>query len=197
MLKKIIGSAILLLLIGIVIFNVMEENSNNANDSNLYDVTGDPNTSGVTIFSEGETGISKGEVAPEIALETLAGEQFRLSDLQGKKVILNFWYTWCPPCKEEMPEMQKFYDEHKDEVEIVAVNLTNMEKKQQDIHDFVDEYGYDFIIPLDPNAVISDEYKVVAAPTTYFIGTDGVVGQERKLGPMTYEFMEEMVDGLN
>lgn len=196
--KKMFGLTILLVLVGIVIGNFIENQyENKSTEPNIYNVTGDPNAQGGAIASPESVGIEPGEVAPDFELETLDGSLIRLSDLQGKKVILNFWYTWCPPCREEMPEMQKFYDEYGDDVEIVAVNLTEMEKSEQDIHDFIDEFSFTYTVPLDRDSNVSDQYKIYAAPTSYFIGTDGIVQQPRWIGPMEYEFMEEMVNGLN
>ena len=59
-----------------------------------------------------ESGITKSQLAPDFTLQNLAGEEVTLSDFRGKNVILNFWTTWCPPCKAEMPHMQKYYDKH-------------------------------------------------------------------------------------
>lgn len=99
---------------------------------------------------QGEIGLLVGQQAPNIQLTTLDGKPFQLSDYRGKKVILNFWATWCPPCKAEMPDMQKFYEEHRNEgIEIVAVNLTSAEKNQEDIQTFIEEYDIGFTIPLD------------------------------------------------
>ena len=78
-----------------------------------------------------EIGLQEGNKAPDFQLKTLNGTDVKLSELQGKKVILNFWATWCPPCKAEIPHMQDFYESsNKTEVEILAVNLTTSEKNQ-------------------------------------------------------------------
>ncbi|WP_067730294.1 TlpA family protein disulfide reductase [Oceanobacillus damuensis] len=197
MFKKMFGVTLLIVLAGIIIGNFIEQQIEKNAEPNIYNVTGDPNAEGGAIAPPESTGIEPGEAAPDFELETLDGGQLKLSDLQGKKVIINFWYTWCPPCREEMPEMQKFYEEYGDEVEIVAVNLTDMEKNEQDVHDFIEEFSFTYTIPLDHGSHVSDQYKVYAAPTSYFIGTDGTVQQPRWIGPMEYEFMEEMVHELN
>ncbi|MFC4023051.1 TlpA family protein disulfide reductase [Oceanobacillus longus] len=197
MFKKMFGITMLLVLAGIVIGNFIEQQFEKKTEPNIYDVTGDTNVEGGAIAPVESIGIEPGEAAPDFELETLNVEQFKLSDLKGKKVILNFWYTWCPPCREEMPEMQKFYEEFGDEVEIVAVNLTYMEKSEQDVHDFIDEFSFTYSVPLDREETVAEQYKIHAAPTSYFIGTDGIVQQTRRIGPMEYEFMEEMVHKLN
>ncbi|WP_087971441.1 TlpA family protein disulfide reductase [Oceanobacillus rekensis] len=197
MFKKIFGISLLLVLAGIVIGNFIEQKYVEEEEPYIYDVTGDTNVQGGAIAPKESIGLEAGEVAPDFELETLDGQQFKLSDLKGKKVILNFWYTWCPPCRDEMPEMQEFYDEYSDEVEIIAVNLTYMEKSEQDVHDFIDEFSFTYSVPLDRDQTVADEYKIHAAPISYFIGTDGIIQEPRKIGPMDYEFMEEMVQALN
>lgn len=192
MVKKILGISLIIVLLGVAIFNVVNKDS-----ANEIDVTGNTEIDGAVITSPGSEGIELGEIPPEIELETLNGESFKLSELKGKKVILNFWATWCPPCKEEMPEMQEFYNEYKDEVEIIAINSTSDEQKVQDVHDYINQYNYTYTIPMDVDGKAMKDYNIFSYPTTYFIGTDGKVQQLRKIGPMTYEFMEEMVETMN
>ncbi|MBM7598446.1 thiol-disulfide isomerase/thioredoxin [Virgibacillus halotolerans] len=197
--KRIIGIVVLVVLVGIVTFNIVQKNEDKQTDRgpDEYDVSGDPDVEGAMITSPGaDDGIELGNMAPDFELETLSGETLKLSDLQGKKVILNFWATWCPPCKVEMPEMQEFYDEHGDDVEIVAVNLTSSETNEKKVHDYIDEHKYTYPVPLDKDSEVGDTYMAITVPTTYFIGTDGKVQQPKKVGPMTYEFMEEMLDEL-
>ena len=78
------------------------------------------------------TGFKPGDTPPDFELATLSGELVRLSDYKGKKVILNFWASWCGPCKAEMPHMEKYYKKNKDaeNVEIIAVNLTKQRAKR-------------------------------------------------------------------
>ena len=80
-------------------------------------------------------GLNKGETPPDFTLKKLDGGDITLSDLKGKKVVLNFWATWCPPCKAEMPSMQKYYEDQAkiENVEIIAVNLTYTEKNSKNI----------------------------------------------------------------
>lgn len=73
-------------------------------------------------------GIEIGKSAPDFELTKLDGTNVKLSDLKGKKAILNFWATWCGPCQQEMPDMEAFYKEHKENVEILAINYTPSEK---------------------------------------------------------------------
>ncbi|WP_163972153.1 redoxin domain-containing protein [Oceanobacillus halotolerans] len=192
MYKKIIATVGLVLLLGILSYNVLD--LNRSNESTNLEVTTEASV------LDAPEGLKEGNQAPDFELETLSGETIRLSDLRGKKVFLNFWATWCPPCKEEMPEMQTFYEKYQDEVEIVAVNLTWSEAKDSDVKEFIDEYNYTYPILLDKkeeNSVSNDLYSAITIPTTYFIGTDGVIQQPRKIGPMTQSFMEEMMNALD
>ncbi len=192
--RMIFGIAILVILIGIMIGNIVMDNRAEEDEANFIDVTGDTSVTGGMIAPAESVGIEPGEAAPDFELETLDGEVIRLSDLQGEKVMLNFWASWCPPCKEEMPEIQKFYETYQDEINIIAVNFNEKDEK---VIEFLDEHGYTFPIPLDPGGDVGNEYGVLTLPTTYFINSEGVIQEPRHVGPMTFDFMEEMMHKLN
>lgn len=192
--RMIFGIAILVILIGIMIGNIVMDNRAEEDETNFIDVTGDTSVTGGMIAPAESVGIEPGEAAPDFELETLDGEVIRLSDLQGEKVMLNFWASWCPPCKEEMPEIQKFYETYQDEINIIAVNFNEKDEK---VIEFLDEHGYTFPIPLDPGGDVGNEYGVLTLPTTYFINSEGVIQEPRHVGPMTFDFMEEMMHKLN
>src|SRR5690554_1010142 len=120
-------------------------------------------------FLPTDEGLAKGEIAPDFELMTLDGETARLSDYKGKKVILNFWASWCPPCRAEMPDMQKYYEEQaaKENVEILAVNLTTEDRGMEKITAFIEEFNLTFPIPMDREGDIGKLYQAVAIPTTY------------------------------
>jgi len=133
-------------------------------------------------------GLKIGVKAPDFELENLAGETVKLSDYQGKKVILNFWATWCPPCKEEMPAMEKFYQKAGDDVEILAVNID----PQYDVKGFANKMGITFPILLDKNDKVNSTYSVMTIPTTYFINEEGLI-TNKYLTSMTVELMEQYI----
>ncbi|CAM3742256.1 peroxiredoxin family protein [Mesobacillus zeae] len=134
--------------------------------------------------------------APDFSLTDINGQEVRLSDYKGKKVLLNFWATWCPPCRAEMPYMEEMFKEHKNEgYEIVAVNMTSSEKNKGNIEPFVKEYGLTFTIPLDEKGEISTLYEVMAYPTSYFIDSDGII-RSKSIGGMKKEFMEKEMKKL-
>ncbi|MDQ7864296.1 TlpA disulfide reductase family protein [Peribacillus frigoritolerans] len=90
-------------------------------------------------------GLKIGAKAPNFSLKTLDGKQVELSDYEGKKVMLNFWATWCPPCKKEMPDMEKYTQQAGDDVVVLAVNID----PENDVQAFVEDNGITFTIPLD------------------------------------------------
>ena len=125
--KNLLSFAILALAVVVLIVNIWKPSLTESEKEN----TDQPKEAVETEDIPGAklSALREGAEAPDFELTTLEGETVKLSDYRGKKVILNFWATWCPPCKAEMPHMQNFYEENKDkDVEIVAVNLTNMDK---------------------------------------------------------------------
>jgi thiol-disulfide isomerase/thioredoxin len=197
MIKKILGIAILFTFGTIIIINILEINKEEKTTGpNLVDVTGDTSVEGVSIVSPSSSGINKGDAAPDFELEMMNGEKVKLSELKGKKVLVNFWATWCPPCKEEMPELQQFYEDYGDEITIIAINATGSERNEEAVRNFIDKYDYTFPVAFDKSMDVTDEYMAVTIPTSYFIGTDGIIQVPRKVGPMTYEFMVEMMNSL-
>lgn len=191
MIKNIIATGVLLVLVGIVVFNFFdnqkEEETEKASEINT-------SSEGGAIAPVESAGLEPGEAAPDFSIQTLNGEPIQLSDFKGKKVILNFWATWCPPCKKEMPEMQTIQEEYGDEVEILAVNMTDSEANGiSDVQKFQEEFKYTYMMPLDEDGELSTAYKVYNVPTTYFIGSNGKIALPRKSGPMTYDFMVESI----
>nr|WP_304216069.1 TlpA disulfide reductase family protein [Fredinandcohnia onubensis] len=147
--------------------------------------------------TEVEVGISEGQLAPDFTLKTTSGEEMKLSEFRGKKVILNFWASWCPPCKAEMPHMEEFYVENKESnVALLSVNLTTAEKKSSDVAKFVDEYGLTFPVLLDEKGNIGQIYQAYAIPTSYLIDSKGIV-RKKIVGPMDKEMMTELINSVN
>lgn len=138
----------------------------------------------------------QGFQAPEFQLTTLSGERVAIKDMQGKVVLLNFWATWCGPCRQEMPAMQRVYEEYRDQgLEIWAVNTTYNDSRQA-AEEFAEEYGLDFPILLDEQSQISQQYQLLATPTTFFIGRDGVIREVVLGGPMSEALLRTRVEEL-
>lgn len=134
-----------------------------------------------------------GQRAPHIELIDLAGNKVQLSDYRGQKVLVNFWATWCPSCQEEMPDMQRFYEDYSDDVTILGVNLTMAERSIKDVGNFVQEMGVTFPIILDTDREAINAYRVVVYPTTFAIDEDGII-KEVIFGALDYEKMQQALD---
>ena len=132
-----------------------------------------------------------GSPAPDFALESADGSTVRLSELKGKPVFINFWATWCTPCREEMPEMQALYERYRDRgLVILAVD---MEEDVRLVRRWIERGGYTFTFLLDSEGEQVKRYNVNAAPTSYFIGRDGVI-RDLKLGQLSRTEMEAKVE---
>jgi cytochrome c biogenesis protein CcmG/thiol:disulfide interchange protein DsbE len=114
-----------------------------------------------------------GKAAPDIDLLTIDGEPVTLSELRGRPVLVNFWATWCPPCREEFPLMVDAYAEHADDgLEILGVMHQDF---ADGARDFAEDMGASWPILEDPQDAAYGDYLVVGMPTSFFIDTDGIV----------------------
>jgi len=137
------------------------------------------------LASEGAPiGINEGDFAPEFLLESMDGEEVRLSDFRGQPVVLNFWATWCAPCRKEMPQLVAAYEEHRDEG-LVVIGL-NLQESESIIRPFADDYGVEFPILIDRDGEVGDEYRLGGVPETIFIDANGIV-HGRFIGPFESE----------
>lgn len=165
--RFIFRSVILLILLSAVVYALI---SNFQKDKSIYGV---------------------GDQAPDFQLtqinENNELETIKLSDLEGKGVMLNFWATYCKPCEAEMPFMEKLYPEYQDKgIEIVAVSL---DAAPLVIHKFIDKYDLTFPVPHDDNGQVMDLYKIGPIPSTFFIGPDGEI-VDKVEGALTLEKLE-------
>ncbi|MCJ1906995.1 peroxiredoxin family protein [Planococcus ruber] len=189
--KKMIGLLLIACLIGIAVAGIVKTNLENKDELAKIALGSDVD------FLPTDEGLAKGELSPDFELTTLEGETVKLSDYQGKKVILNFWATWCPPCRAEMPHMQNYFEEHaaSSNVEVLAVNLTTEDRGVDKVQNFVKEYELTFPIPMDKEGEIGKLYQAVTIPTSYMIDTDGRV-QNKIVGPMNETMMKEMIANM-
>lgn len=189
--KKTVGILITALIIGAMVVLTVKSNLEKAEPISQSTGTENP-------LAE-SSGFKPGNTPPDFELTTLSGDVVKLSDYKGKKVMLNFWASWCGPCKAEMPHMENYYKKNKesDNVEIIAVNLTKQERKgMEGIESFVEAFGLTFPIPLDLEGSVMDDYAVIGIPTSYFINTDGTIGQ-KVVAAMDEKTMKQYIDRLN
>ncbi|WP_240419459.1 redoxin domain-containing protein [Paenibacillus periandrae] len=114
--------------------------------------------------------LKPGDPAPDFTSITLDGASIKLSDYRGKGVLLNFWASWCTPCVEEMPRMNKAYRLNTSNVEIIAVNVG---ESRGTAREFLTTLGIDFPVWLDPSGEAAQSYKVTGLPATFLIDKQG------------------------
>ncbi|MBI2134708.1 TlpA family protein disulfide reductase [Candidatus Woesearchaeota archaeon] len=134
------------------------------------------------------TGLGIGNLAPDFVLKDLEGNDFQLSSFRNKKaVVVNFWATWCPPCREEMPAFEEIFQENMDNLVILGVNL---QESREAIKGFLEDIPVTYPLLLDPNKEVKELYNVFTQPVTYFIDKDGII-VDKKFGPLTEKEIKE------
>lgn len=110
--------------------------------------------------------------APSFTLSTLAGQTLQLSDYRGKVVLLNFWASFCAPCREEMPALEAMWQDYREQG-LVVLAIAADRGSIDPVRSFVETGSYSFPIALDPDGIVRKQYEVMALPTTYLIGRNG------------------------
>ena len=138
----------------------------------------------------------EGFSAPDFTLDLLGGGQVTLSELRGKVVMVNLWASWCPPCRAEMPAIEKVYQANKDRgLEVLAVNTTYQDGEGEAAA-FATNYGLTFPIPLDRTGAVSARYLLRALPSTFFVDRRGVIRSVVIGGPMSEAVIQSKVEDL-
>ena len=197
--KKIILPLVAVLVFGISIYTVSNYNKNKGKDSNTTSNT-KPGTSSANENAPTYTAsptVKSSETdkipAQNFKLEDLNGKKVSLSDFKGKKVFLNFWASWCPPCKGEMPDIEKLQIETKDtDLVILAVN---MGEDSTTAKSFMEKNKYSFTVLLDSDQSIAAKYNISAIPTSFFIDKKGNIVYSIQ-GGMTLEQMKDNISKL-
>ncbi len=124
----------------------------------------------------GARAIEAGVPAPQIDLETLDGGRVKLSALRGHPVVITFWGTWCPPCRDEFPALVAAHQKHRGAgLEILAVNQRDQELNTKEVEAFAREFGVDFPVALDPKGRSRKTFRLIALPTTVFVDSAGTI----------------------
>lgn len=185
------------LFIGIIIFvlivGAFYMNRDNEKQEDSSPPANTTNTETPTTETKNEA-LQEGAQAIDFELETRSGDTLRLYDNGGKPTLINFWASWCPPCKEEMPHIQKAYEAYGDKVNFFMVDLTfndNLEK----MNEYIEENGFTFPVLLDKTGDVMMDYEVMVIPTTYFVNADNII-THKVMGPMTTEHIQSIMDEI-
>lgn len=137
-----------------------------------------------------------GFAAPDFSLTTSTGEKYTLSELRGQAVLVNLWAAWCPPCRAEMPAIEKMYQEYKDQGFIVlAINMTYQDDPFA-VAPFVQEYNLTFPILLEETGEVAAAYQLRSLPSSYFINREGIINEVIIGGPMSEALLRTRIEEI-
>ena len=143
-----------------------------------------------------ETTEAAPDAAPVFTFYDLDGNAHMLSDFQGKPLILNFWASWCGPCKSEMPDLEKAYQEYGDQIHFLIVDLTDgSQETVEKASGYIAEQGYTFPVYYDTGLEGASAYSVTGIPTTYFIDAEGIFVAYYQ-GAMSADILQQGIDLL-
>ncbi|GEQ21802.1 thiol:disulfide interchange protein tlpA [Clostridium butyricum] len=188
---------IALSLIGFSVYTIYNSDSSNSKSDSSISLVSDKNNAVKNNNSDEPIEVTPNSIktkAIDFKLKDLNGNELSLSDLKGKKVFLNFWATWCPPCKAEMPEIEKLYQETKDsDLVIVAVEIG---EPLDTVNSFIDSNKYNFRVLIDPDQTVATKYNITSIPTSYFIDADGNIVYKH-VGGMNIDQMKAYIKTLD
>ncbi len=143
--------------------DIPSNNTDNSNKDNTFGDSANNSADDIAPFT-----------APDFTVYDREGNTVRLSDFLGKPVVLNFWASWCGPCKMEMPDFEEIYKEYGEDIHFVMVNLTDGNRETMNTATtFLDNSGYTFPVYYDKNSDAAVTYQVYGIPVTYFINAEG------------------------
>lgn len=131
--------------------------------------------------------------APDFRVRLLDGEYVRLSDYRGRPVWINFWATWCPPCRAETPDIQEMYEKYSDEGLVVLA--MSIGESAGDVRGYVERTGTTFATALDSDTSVAAQYRIVGIPTHFFVDRDGIL-RDWRVGSMSKGTMEKKVETI-
>ncbi|SCY69041.1 TlpA disulfide reductase family protein [Alkaliphilus peptidifermentans] len=179
--KKIVAMIVIGLIFALYASYTVYDNWVNRSDSEVTE----SDNEGVNL--KPEIGTRRNNVALDFTLQNLEGKEVKLTDYFGKSIVLNFWSSDCPPCRDEMPALDEFYLNNKDNIVVIGVNLG---QDISTVRDFINEGGYSFPILLDTKVLVAQTYGIMYMPTTYFINEDGII-EDIHIGLLTLEDLQK------
>lgn len=150
-----------------------------------------------TTVAEGSAATTEEKImAPDFTVTDYSGNKVKLSDFFGKPIVINFWATWCGPCKSELPAFDKAYAEYGEEIEFLMVNLTDgVQDTEEKVRKFVSDGGYSFPVFFDTEYSAANAYGTYSIPVTVMINADGSV-YDARIGAMNETTLFNLINGL-
>ncbi|WNF37913.1 TlpA disulfide reductase family protein [Bacillaceae bacterium IKA-2] len=194
-----------MIFIGYVLMDSLDSKTDSASQpQQLNEETLKESGSSETLYNRiDEVGLNRGMIAPDFTLQLWGtDEKVALSSFQGQIVVLNLWATWCPPCRDEMPDLNQFYNDYKDKgVTVLGINMLMTEASLAVVDDFMEEYQITFPNVIDERISVTNQrglvqtqlYNAITIPKTYIIDQKGHIFVAHT-GIISYELIEDLVE---
>lgn len=185
-----ISLAVILIICFIIYFKY--SNSNEMYSNNKYNNAAIENiddNNNIDTSTNNITNSSTSEIM-DFSLKDINGNNINISDYKGKKVFVNFWATWCPPCNQEIPYINQISKENQDEIKVITVNLG---EEKDTVQKYIKQKGYDMTVLLDSNGDVADTYMIYSIPTSYLLDTNGNI-VDKHTGTMSMEELKKFME---